>query len=244
MIVKFPYALRDNEMIWIEDIKEVERGAKCRCICPKCKEDLLAKLGVVRIPHFAHSNKTKCNQEIAYIFSIYKMMEQLLNEEKYIVLPGIFYGFNCEPSQIEYSWEIKFTSNLNDISSRKHKKELVKERKVEVISTEVVEVNSAQEMALLLNIENKKLAIKITPNKKSCRVRKVYPYEHSDATIGFELDDTSFDPKTLKSIFIDTSTKKTWLDNKKIQRKIQELKDEGNKLRNKIQTDKKIQKKI
>jgi len=40
-------------------ISKVKRGLDCECICPDCKEPLLARHGEIMIHHFAHHNPSR-----------------------------------------------------------------------------------------------------------------------------------------------------------------------------------------
>ncbi len=46
------YGLRDGVQV---SIREVERGAACRCTCPACGADLIAHKGDILVHHFAHA---------------------------------------------------------------------------------------------------------------------------------------------------------------------------------------------
>lgn len=54
------YAIDDNgNLVYIDDVKT---GYDCLCICPACKEQLIAKnKGQIRTHHFAHKSGTECN---------------------------------------------------------------------------------------------------------------------------------------------------------------------------------------
>lgn len=56
MLQSFALAKNGN----IVSVADVERGLACNCICPACKEVLIAKQGDVRVWHFAHASGTEC----------------------------------------------------------------------------------------------------------------------------------------------------------------------------------------
>lgn len=84
---KLLYALRDNELISVDS---VERGRKCNCICPYCKQPLIAKKGNYRIHHFAHDKDSSC--EHGYETSLHLLAKEILSESKTIVLPALKRG--------------------------------------------------------------------------------------------------------------------------------------------------------
>lgn len=80
-----PYALNENgELV---SIQSVEKGLSCKCICPKCKKPLVAKLGNEggRQPHFAHFD-TECHG--AYMTALHLLSEQIIRREKAVMAPG------------------------------------------------------------------------------------------------------------------------------------------------------------
>ena len=67
-------------------IDSVERGLACHCHCPKCNEPLEAKLGYGgRQPHFAHKKDSDCHG--FYMTALHKMAEQIIEEEKAVMVP-------------------------------------------------------------------------------------------------------------------------------------------------------------
>ncbi len=78
------YALDSSgKMVCIDNVK---RGYSCNCRCPKCKKPLLAKLGHGRRqPHFAHESNSDCHG--AYMSALHKLAEQIIEEEKSVMLP-------------------------------------------------------------------------------------------------------------------------------------------------------------
>ena len=68
-------------------IGSVERGLSCNCRCPKCNEPLVAKLGHEggRQAHFAHRKSSDCHG--SYMTALHKMAEQIIEEEKAVMVP-------------------------------------------------------------------------------------------------------------------------------------------------------------
>lgn len=80
---------KTGRMVYIDD---VPNGLACNCICPNCKEQLLARHGMERAHHFAHHSETrKATLEICYMVIMYKLAEQIVSERKRIHVPS-YYG--------------------------------------------------------------------------------------------------------------------------------------------------------
>lgn len=80
---------RTGRMVYIDD---VPNGLACNCICPNCKEQLLARHGMEMAHHFAHHSETrKATLEICYMVIMYKLAEQIVSERKRIHVPS-YYG--------------------------------------------------------------------------------------------------------------------------------------------------------
>ena len=90
-----------NEMIfsWAEDangrmvhVDSVSQGLKCGCTCPCCHERLQARHGEIRAHGFAHhSDNRGANLKICYMVIMYKLAEQIIQQEKRIMVPS-YYG--------------------------------------------------------------------------------------------------------------------------------------------------------
>ncbi|MBI3923527.1 MAG: hypothetical protein HY318_19065 [Armatimonadetes bacterium] len=61
-LLKLPFALRGEGLV---HISEVSSGRQRDCVCPSCKEPLIAKKGPIKKHHFAHDPGTQCNLESA-----------------------------------------------------------------------------------------------------------------------------------------------------------------------------------
>lgn len=84
---KLTYAIdaETGKMVYIGSVK---RGRSCNCLCPKCNEVLVAKLGWEggRQAHFAHAKGTDCQG--AYMTTLHKLAIQIIEEKKSVMFPA------------------------------------------------------------------------------------------------------------------------------------------------------------
>ena len=79
----------DGRMVHVDD---VPRGLQCGCVCPNCREKLVARHGDVKEHGFAHhSDNRGANLNICYQVAMYKLAEQIIQTRKRIHLPS-YYG--------------------------------------------------------------------------------------------------------------------------------------------------------
>lgn len=80
------YALdADGKLI---HVNSVLTGLACKCFCPHCKSELVAKnSGNRKVHHFAHANGSDCVGAIES--ALHKMAKDILQEHKLIMLPPI-----------------------------------------------------------------------------------------------------------------------------------------------------------
>ena len=78
------YALdEDGKLIHVDS---VSTGLSCKCFCPHCKNELVAKNGGSRkVHHFAHANGSDCVGAIES--ALHKMAKDILQEHKILMLP-------------------------------------------------------------------------------------------------------------------------------------------------------------
>ena len=98
------YGLRGGRLV---SIKDVPSGLSADCLCPECRQPLVAKKGAIKIHHFAHyavpsgSTRTKTDNLVACTGGpetvVHKMAKQLIQERRSLVLPPVFV-------QCEYQW--------------------------------------------------------------------------------------------------------------------------------------------
>ncbi|MFS1465531.1 hypothetical protein BCU33_005620 [Vibrio lentus] len=83
-----PFGLKDGK---IHHVKNVTNGLACGCICPNCKQPLVAKnKGEHKRPHFAHSVDTDCFDYDAMTY-LHRYAQQLLESKQYVFIPDFSY---------------------------------------------------------------------------------------------------------------------------------------------------------
>ena len=88
----------NGEMVHVDS---VPKGVACNCICPHCKEPLIARKGEFRKHGFAHhSEDRQSNLEICYEVIRYKLAEHILQKQKRIHVPS-YYGI-FEAADIDF----------------------------------------------------------------------------------------------------------------------------------------------
>ena len=79
-MLRNPFAMRDGRMLLISDLTGDERGLKCRAVCPECKGAFEAKMGEVKVHHFAHT-KDACDETAAFIKSLLLFVKQMIEDD-------------------------------------------------------------------------------------------------------------------------------------------------------------------
>lgn len=89
MEIKLAYALKDGKVVHISEIQPENRGLRCSCFCPFCNRPLLAKIGDIRIPHFAHANNwSDCNILHAQQLGLHLLAKDIIKKNSSILLPA------------------------------------------------------------------------------------------------------------------------------------------------------------
>ena len=89
---------KSGKMVYVDD---VPNGVACNCICPYCRENLVARHGTERAHGFAHTSKERgANLKICLKVIVFKLAEQIIKTEKRIYMPS-YYGI-FKPKSIEF----------------------------------------------------------------------------------------------------------------------------------------------
>ncbi len=90
------FSWAENQEGKIVHVDDVQRGLKCGCRCPHCKEPLLARQGEEREHGFAHHSPTrKATLGICYMVILYKLAEQIIQTKKCIYAPSYYRIFKA-----------------------------------------------------------------------------------------------------------------------------------------------------
>ena len=96
MSIEYIFSWAQNEHGELIHIDNVPNGKNCKCICPHCKEELIARHGDIRQHGFAHHSKKRgANLKICYMVTLYKLAEQIILSQKKIFAPS-YYGIYKE----------------------------------------------------------------------------------------------------------------------------------------------------
>ena len=88
------YAL-DKKLNRIVGVDDVVNGLACGCLCPHCKQQLIAKNGgTEREHHFAHQNNQEC--EKGRMTVLHLLAQQIIEDKKEILLPDYLNTYFCK----------------------------------------------------------------------------------------------------------------------------------------------------
>lgn len=79
-----PFGLLDGQLVTINDVSS---GLACGCLCPSCKQPLVARKGRQNVHHFAHSVKTDCKGSLES--ALHVKAKDVFLKHKHIILPAV-----------------------------------------------------------------------------------------------------------------------------------------------------------
>lgn len=174
--VKNPFGIRDGKHIMVNDLSENERGLACNCVCPLCKEAFEARLGEIRIHHFAHSGKG-CDEVSAYLAGLYGFFVDYLKTHEF-TLPEVAIFYNCDGRSDSQITEKNYELFLRFISmSCGQKRRVVTSRQtILATSTQIVFNSNGRPEAVVVDYQDKKVAFVIVPPDTVCKEFYARPY--------------------------------------------------------------------
>ena len=142
MELKLPYGLKNNELVSIVDVTS---GLDCDCICPACKEQLIARKGAIKIHHFAHYKSVDCLGGLET--ALHKLSKEIIAKSKTFKTPALYYPNTTyeiyEETEIpvdNVTLETRVDEIIPDIVIESKGKKLL----IEIVVTNKVKFNKAQ----------------------------------------------------------------------------------------------------
>lgn len=84
--LKLPYGLKNDQLISID---EVDSGLSCECICPACRQQLIARKGSIKIHHFAHYKSPDCFG--GFETALHQMCKEIIFNNQTFTTPTLYY---------------------------------------------------------------------------------------------------------------------------------------------------------
>ncbi len=185
-ITRNPFGLRNGDIVLIQDISPSERGLKCGCVCPSCKEPFEARLGDIRTHHFAHTGEG-CDEEIAFLSGMYQFLQKYVVTHS-VLLPALKVYWTCydTPYTAENFYSrIQFIPNsINVVIPIKEKKHIFK-------NAEII-FRGKRPLSLIVSDDKaRSVAISVKPPSTCCKTYQAKPYEDL-ATLQLDYSDIEF----------------------------------------------------
>jgi hypothetical protein len=222
-----PFGVRDNRIILISDLSLDERGLRCKCKCPACDGDFIARMGDIKVHHFAH-HKDACDEVLAYVNGLYKFIWQILNDGAELYVPPIIVEFRWLRGEILAEGTV--ASHAQIVSEERLRDErLFNYRSFKVSEGRFVAFDSVKLLsdkkgyanAIEAECKGSKMAIKLVFPSTVCKDART-PTRHEDmATLALNLGDDADTIQVLNSIALQehiTSERadKFWVYNPKV----------------------------
>lgn len=177
MELRNPFGLRDNRIILIEDLVKNEKGLRCNCVCPSCKEPFEARMGEIRRHHFAHSGQG-CDEVNAYMTGLYMLLNEYLTEGHSLRLPPVIVGFRFSShSYITQESIEEDTWLLSESVNEEREIQVFGKTNVKFQSCYMEVSGNGKPNAIIATANGRNLAIKITPPDSVCKAEKAQRYK-------------------------------------------------------------------
>jgi len=186
--IKLPYGLSGEAII---HISEAPRGLACACVCPHCREPLIARKGSVTAHHFAHHNGAQCAHALET--ALHLASKRLLAERRKIRLPEVRIAFNSHRDFLLVAPESTYT--IDDVREEQRTENIVPD--------------------LLAVIRGKPLIIEIrvTHAVDAEKLQKIHHLGVSAIEVDFSSASRDFSPYALADALINQTANKKWIYN-------------------------------
>jgi len=220
-VLRNPFATRDGRTIFISDLTADERGLKCNCYCPNCAGEFIARMGNVRVKHFAHS-KEPCDEVIAYTTGLYNMIFQVLTNAEPLYIPALVISYTLPYGGVLDENSVKSIAKIaGENYDGNNRINITPGEYVHFDNVERVYNDNKTIQEIIVSVGTDKIAIKIMPPDTVCKIGSVSP--HVDlATLVFDFANESDTIQTsttelFKKILLSDKVRKYWLYNPRIE---------------------------
>jgi hypothetical protein len=205
MDLKLPYGLKQNELVTIDD---VDSGLKCDCICPSCKQRLIARKGEIKEHHFAHYKVSDCEKAVETV--THKLSKEFIKVAKYFATPPVYYPWTRVPIIKEADVPID---------------EVILESRLESIVPDIIIISSGKSLLVEIRVthgvdDNKERKIKQL-KLPAVEVLAGHLFKKMYAEKKYFLND-----KEYKRILIEEYSHKQWINNPRAEQKLNQVKNE------------------
>jgi hypothetical protein len=101
--IKLTLGLREGVLV---DVANAERGLACACVCPSCKERLVARKGKITRHHFAHQRGVQCDKAVET--ALHFAAKEILAVNREILLPAVYIRFSSHRDPVVLAEEGNF----------------------------------------------------------------------------------------------------------------------------------------
>lgn len=217
-MLKNPFGIRNGKVIVISDLSEAERGLRCHCSCPNCNGELVARMGDIKIHHFAHT-KDACDETVAFVTGLFHLIMQLIHDTGSFRAPSLVVAYHLPYTGMTKENVEQYVQIIQAYQQNLYGDSIViAEGKVfSVNSIELMHNKKKQADALIITAKQRKLAVRILP-PPDCKSVTMNPYMDLP-TLVFDARDIDFHSMTsagIKSELIDNKRRWRWISNGKV----------------------------
>jgi len=222
-----PFAVRDGSIILIEDLSEHERGLQCHCQCPACDGAFIARMGDVKVHHFAHS-KDACDEVLAYTTGLYRLIHQVLSGGCPFYVPALVVSYSFPAGGVLNAHNISSYVKIATDKYRSNSKMTVSPgRYITFNCAEIILDSKGNMEAIELAHKNSRMAIKVMPPDTVCKSGTVTAHKGlATLVLDFAKDSNviqSSNTEAFQRYLLSQSCNKRWIYNPKVERVYPEL---------------------
>lgn len=233
--IKLQYGIKDNKLVHIYN---VDSGLSCNCLCPYCKEQLIARKGDVNMHHFAHVSTVECKYGVQT--ALHLAAKEILEEQKKFSIPPLLEWIDLSNEK-----DIYFTENERLIQENKFLIKIIEEKIYEFdkVITETRSGNIIPDIVLLKGDKKLIVEIAVTHFADSKKLEQIKTQKLSAIEINLSSFKNGFTKDDLTIHVVEGHVYKKWINNSRktelIEKKRRELIQERKVL--KIQKEKEIE---